>query len=67
MLKFAHYLQTDMLRNLSSWKLLESLGFSREAHLKENAYFWKDNDNNPIWKDTFIYTILNGEKKKSQE
>lgn len=35
--------------NLSSWKLLKSLGFEREAHLKQNIYFWKDNENKPIW------------------
>lgn len=46
-------------QNSNSWKLLEALGFTREAYLKQNIYFWKDNDNNPIWKDTFIYAILN--------
>lgn len=45
-------------QNLSSWKLLESLGLEREAHLKQNIYFWKDNENRPIWKDTYIYTKL---------
>ena len=45
--------------NLRSWKLLENLGFEREAHLKQNVYFWKDENGNPIWKDTFIYAILN--------
>lgn len=45
--------------NLGSWKLLESLGFTREAHMKQNVYFWRDEDNNPIWKDTFVYAILN--------
>lgn len=47
--------------NLSSWKLLEGLGFVREGHLRQNVYFWKDENDNPIWKDTFIYTILNKE------
>ena len=47
--------------NLNSWKLLEGLGFLREAHLKQNVYFWKDNNNKPIWKDTFIYARLNKE------
>ena len=46
-------------RNKNSWKLLESIGFIREAHLKENVYFWKDNNGRPIWKDTFIYAKLN--------
>lgn len=44
--------------NPNSWNLLERLGFEREAHLKENVYFWVDDDNNPIWKDTFIYGLL---------
>ncbi len=45
--------------NQSSWKLLESLGFEREAHLKQNVYFWKDDNDKPIWKDTYIYAKLN--------
>lgn len=45
--------------NITSWKLLESLGFIREAHFKENVYFWKDENNKPIWKDTYVYSILN--------
>ena len=44
--------------NPNSWKLLERLGFVREAHLKQNVYFWKDEEGNPIWKDTFIYSLL---------
>lgn len=46
-------------QNSNSWRLLEVLGLEREAYLKQNVYFWKDHDNNPIWKDTFIYAILN--------
>lgn len=46
-------------QNLGSWKLLESLEFEKEAHLKENVYFWKDDNNKPIWKDTYIYAKLN--------
>lgn len=47
--------------NLGSWKLLESLGFTREAHLRKNIYFWKDENDTPIWKDTFIYAALSQE------
>ena len=47
--------------NENSWRLLERLGFSREAHLRQNAYFWKDTDGNPIWKDTYIYALLNAQ------
>lgn len=42
-------------QNIGSWKLLEALGFEREAHLRENVYFWKDDNGKPIWKDTYIY------------
>ena len=45
-------------QNLSSWKLLEALGFQREGHLKQNVYFWKDKDGKPIWKDTYVYSKL---------
>ena len=41
--------------NKNSWKLLETLGFTREAHLRKNVYFWCDENGEPIWKDTFIY------------
>ena len=47
-------------QNTGSWKLLEALGFERETHLRENVYFWKDAENRPIWKDTYIYGKLNG-------
>lgn len=50
--------------NIASWRLLESLGFEREAHLKKNVYFWRDKNNMPIWKDTFIYAKLS---KKERE
>ncbi len=43
--------------NESSWRLLEKLGFSREAYQKKNVYFWKDARDQPIWKDTFIYYL----------
>lgn len=46
--------------NEHSWKLLERLGFAREGHLRANVWFWKDEDGNPIWKDTYIYGIVNG-------
>ncbi len=44
--------------NIGSWRLLESLGFIREAHFKQNVYFWKDVNGKPIWKDTFVYSLL---------
>lgn len=50
--------------NPNSWRLLESLGFEREAFLKKNVYFWKDESGNPIWKDTYIYGKLNPAENK---
>ena len=43
--------------NQSSWKLLERLGFTRTAHLEQNVFFWKDDQSQPIWKDTYIYAL----------
>ena len=44
--------------NAGSWRLLESLGFTTEAYFKQNVYFWRDDNGNPIWKDTFVYSLL---------
>lgn len=44
--------------NKGSWKLLEALGFQREAHFRKNVYFWKDEAQKPIWKDTYVYAKL---------
>lgn len=48
--------------NIRSWKLLEALGFRREAHLLQNVWFWKDEGGKPVWKDTYIYAKLASEK-----
>lgn len=45
--------------NKNSWKLLEALGFRREAHFRKNVYFWKDKNEKAIWKDTYVYAKLN--------
>lgn len=50
-------------QNPNSWKLLEALGFQREAHFKSNVYFWKDEHEKPIWKDTYVYAMLNGDQQ----
>ena len=44
--------------NRRSWKLLGALGFQREAHLRKNVYFWRDENGKPIWKDTYVYAKL---------
>lgn len=45
--------------NQNSWELLERVGFTREGYLRKNVFFWRDINNQPIWKDTFIYSRLN--------
>ncbi len=45
--------------NMCSWKLLEALGFQREALFRKNVYFWKNEVGKPIWKDTYVYAKLN--------
>ena len=47
--------------NTASWHLLERLGFRREAHLRQNVWFHKDTEGNPIWKDTYVYAKLREE------
>ena len=49
-------------RNKSSWKLLKALGFQREAYLRKNVYFWKDENDRAIWKDTYLYAKLNDDE-----
>ncbi len=46
-------------RNTASWKLLEKVGLRREAHFRKNIWFHKDENGNPIWKDTYVYAKLN--------
>lgn len=48
--------------NKNSWGLLERMGFIREGYLRQNVYFFRDEKNNPIWKDTLIYSKLNTNK-----
>ena len=49
-------------RNARSWKLLETLGFQREVHFRKNVYFWKDKDGKELWKDTYVYARLSGDR-----
>lgn len=46
-------------QNERSWRLLEKEGFKREAHFRKNLYFHQDSAGNPIWKDTYVYALLN--------
>lgn len=51
------YAECDV-RNTASWSLLEKAGLKREAHLRQNIWFHKDGDGNPIWKDSYVYAVL---------
>ena len=46
-------------QNQASWRLLERLGMLWEAHLRQNVYFWTDERGFPLWKDTYVYALLN--------
>ena len=57
--------------NVASIKVLQKNGFQLvesfeedgvlSCYLQQNVYFWKDENGNPIWKDTFVYSLLNEE------
>lgn len=51
-------------QNTCSWKLLEHLGFTREACFRQNVYFHKDEKGNPIWQDTYVYCLLQNDVKE---
>ena len=48
-------------RNVPSWRLLEKAGFRREAHFRQNIYFFKDENGAIKWKDTYVYAMLNSD------
>ncbi len=50
--------------NVHSWHLLERLGFKREGHLRQNIYFWTDEQGQPVWKDTFLYGMLREDRRE---
>ncbi len=51
------YAQCDP-ENVSSWKLLEKAGLKREAYFRQNFYSRRDENGNPIWKDTLVYALV---------
>lgn len=48
-------------QNEGSWKLLERLHMRREGLLLQNVYFKTDDEDKPIWLDTYEYAILKSE------
>ena len=53
-------------RNECSWALLEKMGFHREALLRQNVWFQKDDSGSPIWQDTYVYAMLPQDFEKNQ-
>ena len=45
-------------RNVPSRMLLEKAGFRREARFRQNIWFRRDEAGEPVWKDTFVYAML---------
>lgn len=53
--------------NNGSWKLLERVGFRREATRIQNMYFEWDEYGNPLWFDSYQYAILKKEYTENKE
>lgn len=58
----AHRIKAECnAQNHRSIKLMERLGMRREGEFKQNVWFKKNADGNPIWQDTLQYAILKEE------
>ncbi|MEA5077892.1 MAG: GNAT family N-acetyltransferase [Anaerolineaceae bacterium] len=53
--------------NQNSWHLLERLGFTREAHLRQNIFFTRNAKGEPNWQDTLVYGLLKEEWPQPEE
>ena len=42
-------------QNVASWRLMERLGMRRTQELKRNVFFFRDENGEPIWHDTYVY------------
>ena len=51
--------------NADSWRLLERLGFRREAHCIEDVAFKVDAEGNPIYVNSYFYAMLRRDWKCS--
>lgn len=52
--------------NTASWKLLEQLNMRREGHLLKNIWFFKNDNDEPILKDSYEYAILKEEWQRTK-
>lgn len=48
--------------NIASWRLLEKLGFRREALHRQDVFFRRDTAGAPLWTDTYVYALLAAER-----
>jgi RimJ/RimL family protein N-acetyltransferase len=48
-------------KNEPSWKLLERMNMRKEGHRLQTVYFKKDENDQPIWLDTYEYALLASE------
>ena len=53
-------------RNERSWRLLEKAGLKREAHFRRNLWFRRGPDGEPVWKDTYVYAMLEDDRAAGQ-
>lgn len=51
-------------KNLPSWKLMERLNMRREGLFRQNVFFKRDKDGQPIWYDSYEYALLKSEWNK---
>lgn len=49
-------------KNKASYQLMERIGMRREGHLLQSVYFKVDENQNPIWSDTYEYALLKSER-----
>ncbi len=54
-------------QNPASWKVLEKCGMRQEGLEKQNVFFHRDDDGDPLWLDSYGYAILAGEFFGSSE
>jgi len=47
--------------NTASWRLLEKIGFRREALHRQDVFFRRDAAGAPLWSDTYVYARLAAE------
>lgn len=47
--------------NERSWRLLERLGMRREGNFRKNIFFFRNEQGEPLWQDTYEYGLLREE------